>query len=217
VVLRKLCCLQMSLLLVFFVCGILLQYTEAATQVACVGDSITVAGYPQVLQGMLGATYNVSNFGVSGTTMLKNGDNPYWNTPAYKSALSSKADHVIIMLGTNDAKPYNWVHAANYSVDYRTMINVFKNLTSKPKIWINTPPPAYKDMVYSISQHNVNDVIVPEDHTIAQDNNVKLIDVFTATGGAQLLDPEWFYDGIHPNADGNQHIAMAVHTALTMM
>lgn len=35
-------------------------------------------------QTMLGNSYSVSNFGVSGTTMLKNGDSPYWSTGNYQ-------------------------------------------------------------------------------------------------------------------------------------
>lgn len=37
---------------------------------------------------------------------------------------------------------------ANYSIDYTSMIEVFKGLASNPKIFINTPPPVYKDGEY---------------------------------------------------------------------
>ena len=56
-------------------------------RVACVGDSITYGSgikgretksYPAQLAGMLGEDYVVKNFGVSGATMLKKGDKPYW-------------------------------------------------------------------------------------------------------------------------------------------
>jgi len=195
-----------------FLCVIGLVH--CATQVSCVGDSITVAGYPTNLQALLGNTYKVDNFGVSGTTMLKQGDNPYWNQQAYKNALASNPAVVVIMLGTNDAKPYNWVYGGNYSRDYASMIESFRVLPSKPAIHINTPPPVYIDGQFSISQHNVNDVIVPLVWQIAAENKVGLIDVFNATGGLQLTHPNWFYDGIHPNADGNAGIAAPVAAAL---
>ena len=54
-------------------------------KVACVGDSITQGSgaqkgksYPAQLQGLLGEGYLVGNFGVSGRTLLKKGDFPYW-------------------------------------------------------------------------------------------------------------------------------------------
>ena len=51
--------------------------------VACVGDSITFGAgtkkpatdsYPAQLAGLLGEKFDVKNFGVSGSTLLKNGD-----------------------------------------------------------------------------------------------------------------------------------------------
>jgi acyl-CoA thioesterase-1 len=36
--------------------------------------------------------------------MMKNGDYPYWAEEAYQDVLDSKADYIVLMLGTNDAK-----------------------------------------------------------------------------------------------------------------
>jgi len=142
--------------------------------------------------------------------MLKNGDSPYWNTQSYKDAIASNPTIVVIMLGTNDAKTWNWANGANYSADYNSMIGIFRALSSKPSIFLNTPPPVYIDGQFGISQHNLNDVIVPDVRKIAADNKVGIIEVFEATGGAQLKNSAWFPDGIHPNADGNNAIAGAV-------
>ena len=63
-----------------------------AVRVACVGDSITYGSgipdrehnsYPAQLQKLLGDGYEVRNFGVSGATLLKNGDKPYWKEKAF--------------------------------------------------------------------------------------------------------------------------------------
>ena len=66
-----------------------------ATQVACVGDSITAGylstcglTYPAHLQTLLGDEYNVTNYGVGGTTLLKHGDHPYWATAQFKAVKS---------------------------------------------------------------------------------------------------------------------------------
>src|SRR4051812_29307883 len=79
---------------------------EAKKRVACVGDSITQGvgaakgeSYPAQLQKLLGDGWEVLNFGVSGRTLLKKGDHPYWSEKAYENALASKPNAVIIMLG----------------------------------------------------------------------------------------------------------------------
>ncbi len=90
-------------------------------RVTCIGDSITEGGacnlsysYVNVLQEMLGSGFAVTNAGVSAKTMLKQGqcngggDCSYWNTATWPKALASTPDIVTIMLGTNDAKVFNW-------------------------------------------------------------------------------------------------------------
>ena len=65
--------------------------------------------------------YSVTNFGATGTTMMKKpranyADSPWWNTNLCKRLTAAKWDIIIIMLGTNDAKdagshgPHNWPH-----------------------------------------------------------------------------------------------------------
>lgn len=102
----------------------------SAKRVTCVGDSITSGGaclqesYVNDLQDMLGSTYEVLNAGKSGCTMLKDGldnnGNPYscWDGDEFKAALESKPDIVTIMLGTNDAKFFNWEGIQQNTGDY---------------------------------------------------------------------------------------------------
>lgn len=104
--------------------------TVPPVRVSCIGDSITYGvcgpleggGYVTMLQSILGSDYTVSNFGVSSMTMLKNGlcfptvnlSCSYWDTPQWGQALQSKPDIVTIMLGTNDAKTFNWNSSGIY-------------------------------------------------------------------------------------------------------
>lgn len=81
----------------------------APVRVACVGDSITAGvgaskgnAYPDQLGRMLGGKWAVMNFGVSGATLLNHGDKPYQKQAAFKKALDSQPNVVIIKLGTND-------------------------------------------------------------------------------------------------------------------
>jgi len=135
------------------------------SSVACVGDSITAGylstnnmDYPHQLQTMLGPKYAVKNWGAGGRTMLKKGDQPYWTTGPLRFALESKPDIVVLMLGTNDAKTGNW-HApliSEFPVDYKAMIDAFKNVSSDPKIYLMVPPPLYQDGAYGMNQTVIN-------------------------------------------------------------
>ena len=116
-----------------------------AVRVACIGNSITFGAgiknrsrdsYPSVLARMLGDNYWVKNFGVSARTMLNKGDHPYMNEPAYKNALAFNPNIVVIKLGTNDSKSFNWKYKADFMKDAQNMINAFKGLPSQPKIYL---------------------------------------------------------------------------------
>jgi lysophospholipase L1-like esterase len=208
--------------------------------IACVGDSITAGmglgrycrrkglchNFPELLQQKLGDGYKVWNLGVSGHTMQKNGDRPYWVSSAYSTLLNSNPDIVIIMLGTNDAKtkelggPGNWANdgqtgAAQYEDDYKAMIDSIKNLPSKPAIYIMIPPPAYAQH-WGISKHVVNEVFPGLIPKINQENALPFppIDIFNAMGGASLSKSNLFGDGIHPNAAGYKILAATVYQAL---
>ena len=123
-----------------------------AVRVACIGNSITFGAgirnrsrdsYPSVLARMLGDSYWVKNFGVSARTMLNKGDHPYMNEPAYKNALAFNPNIVVIKLGTNDSKSFNWKYKADFMKDAQTMIDAFKGLPSQPKIYLCYPSEAY--------------------------------------------------------------------------
>lgn len=53
------------------------------------------------------------------------------------------------MLGTNDAKTWNW-NATAYFNDYVDMGKKLINLPSKPKLYLMVPPPLYKEGVYGM-------------------------------------------------------------------
>ena len=90
------------------------------TKVTCIGDSITEGGgchsgsYVDLLRNLLGSDFSVLNAGSSGQTQLKkglcngSGTCSYWDTDAWQNALNTKASIITIMLGTNDAKAFNW-------------------------------------------------------------------------------------------------------------
>ncbi|MCF7954318.1 MAG: alpha-galactosidase [Phycisphaerae bacterium] len=188
-------------------------------RVACVGDSITYGAgindrvnnsYPAQLAGMLGEYSTVENFGVNAATLLKKGNKPYWNLNAYKNALAFKPDAVVIKLGTNDSKPGNWKHKAEYVGDYVELVQSFQKLDSKPTVWICYPVPAYPGQ-WGITDKVMKEEVMPLIDVVAKKTNVKIIDLYTALSGKKELFP----DTVHPNAAGAKIIAETVCKAIT--
>ncbi len=192
-----------------------------AVRVACIGNSITFGAgiknrsrdsYPSVLARMLGDNYWVKNFGVSARTMLNKGDHPYMNEPAYKNALAFNPNIVVIKLGTNDSKSFNWKYKADFMKDAQNMINAFKGLPSQPKIYLCYPSKAYLTGG-GINDDIISKEIIPMIKKLAKKNDLSVIDLHTAMDGM----PELFPDRIHPNEKGAQVMAKAVYQSISAL
>ena len=184
-------------------------------RVACVGDSTTqLSGWPQKLGTLLGAGYEATNYGVSGATLLKKGDSPYWSTPAFRQSHAAHPAIVVIMLGTNDSKPVNWnAHKADFVGDYEALIASYATLPSRPNIFLGLCAPAGPNG-YLIDGAVIADEILPLIERIATDAGVPTIDVYAAFGGAHP-DESLYSDLVHPNDKGGAVIAETVYAALT--
>ena len=161
--------------------------------------------YPVQLGKILGKKYEIKNFGNSGSTMLKKGDKPYWKQREFKAALEFNPNIVVIKLGTNDTKPQNWKHGDDYLDDYKSMISMFSNLSSKPKIYICLPVPVVQTR-WGITDEIVNDQIIPTLKKISEQTKCKIIDLNTPFNNKHNLIP----DKVHPNAKGATIIAKEV-------
>lgn len=192
---------------------------ENAVRVACIGNSITdgygigmspVNGYPAVLQKKLGEGYLVKNFGVSARTMMNKGDLPYMNELAWRDAQAFNPNIVVIKLGTNDSKTHNWVHGADeYRQSMQAMIDTLKALPSKPKIYLCSPIPAFKDS-WTINDSVIVNGEMPIIKKLAKKNKCQFIDLHTSyTYGDMMLN-----DGIHPNAKGAAKMADIIFDAI---
>lgn len=205
-----------------------------AIRVACIGNSITDGfgidmatqyGYPAQLQKKLGNGYWVKNFGVSSRTMLNKGDFPYMNEMAWRDALAFKPDIVLIKLGTNDSKPYNWQHKAEFRQDLEQMVLTLRPdlavsskkrkksksiVPAKPEIYLCTPIKAEKP-TWEISDSVIANEIIPIQQAVAAKYGLKVIDLHTLyEGGAQQM----LSDGIHPNGKGALRMAEIIFVAL---
>ena len=192
--------------------------TQGPIRVVCVGNSITAGigasdgahAYPAQLGNLLGNKYLVLNCGVSGRTLLKKGDFPYWNEKKYADAKNFDPQIVLIALGTNDSKSFNWLYKSEFYTDYATMINEFRSGGKNPHIFVCFPPPAFIDN-YSITNSVIYHEILP------------LVDSIRTTLGTSCIDYYHpllpyggnFPDGIHPNDAGALFMAQIAFKAIT--
>jgi len=194
------------------------SHAQNPIRVACVGDSITYGSqvegresnsYPAVLQGLLGEKFKVENFGVSGMTLLKKGDKPYWKNRIFKDATDFKPNIVVIKLGTNDSKPQNRTNITEFAGDLAALVDHFAAIDTKPKIYLCLPVPVYKTLS-GINEESVSTEIIPAIKKVAVEKKLPIIDLHTALSGQPLLFP----DGVHPNAAGAKLIAQTVHASI---
>lgn len=187
-------------------------------KIACIGNSITYGAgiqdrerysYPAQLQQMFGKRWEVRNFGLNGRTLLKKGDYPYWNERELIEAKEFNPNVVIIMLGTNDTKPWNWKYKNEFVSDYEKFIDEFQKLESHPRIYICNPAPAFPG-VWGIRDSIIRVDIIPSIKQIQREKNVSLIDLYTPFMGKSELFP----DEVHPNQDGARLIAREIYNIL---
>ena len=217
--------------------------------ISCVGDSITngssvnfSSSYPAILRRHFDRkSVEVHNFGSNGQTVLKVSDHSYWLEEEYRRAMLTRANHVVIQFGTNDAKPPNW-NEDLFRLDYTNLIERFQMMPTLPAVFICIPPPIYcpkrtaeneesntcwkyferSQITNNLLQHVIAD--------IAFKTGASLISNFKLLGGDKLLKPEAFfepgklkeeqwtniapYDGIHPNEYGNELMASNIATKI---
>lgn len=194
------------------------KISSEAIRVACVGDSITYGEgiadrehncYPAQLAVLLGPKYQVENFGVSGTTVLRNTRVAYVRQPEFLAALAFKPNRVVICLGTNDIKSHNWRYQEQFISDYLALITAFQNLDAQPHIFLCYPTPTFPGR-WDIDDAAITQELIPKIVEVATQTHLAVIDLHTALGGKKVLFP----DTVHPNAQGAGLIAEKIKRAL---
>ena len=186
----------------------------AKIRVACVGDSITQGVFVDqsvrwttVLQSDLGPRYDVENYGVSGTTLIKSGDSPYWKQAALGQAVAFQPNIVLIMLGTNDSKPQNLpAHPGEFGPDLKALIAQFTALPTHPKVWLVLPIPVFANGLAGISEGVLAGTIRPAIREVARQTKCPVIDLVPTLAP----HPEDSLDHVHPNPAGHKLIGDSI-------
>ncbi len=189
-------------------------------RIGTIGNSITegsglpdpsTQSYPAQLAVILQETYGdtciLENFGLTTTTMLKNGDVSYWDTQHLVDYLAFAPEICFIMLGTNDTKPQNWdSYGDEYFDDYIAMIDTIKQRNPSTKFIIAYPPPAFS-VQWGIRDSIVLNGVIPAVDSVLDQVDAELVDFYYP-----LLDSSHLFpDDIHPNAEGAGVMAQMIH------
>ena len=191
---------------------------QGERRIVCVGDSITYGqgvlfsretdSYTAILADMTNST--VVNYGLSSRTLLSSGNFPYTKEHHYTDSLSEQADVVIIMLGSNDSKPTFW-NKEQFMTEYSAMISSYLEMGSKPEVYVMIPPRVYIEQ----DGGNCDDATIGGELkdaviSLGEELSIGVIDLYALTTD----HPEWFSDGLHPNAEGNRAIAEEIAKAI---
>lgn len=192
-------------------------------KIACIGDSITFGAgvngkmnktWEHYLEEKLEDDWQVLNYGISGRTLLKGGDYPYTEEKFYSISQGIKADIYILMLGTNDSKPYNW-NEKLFGMELNEMVEEYLKIPNQPKVVLMTPPTCFEDEKLGKVAFDINnDIIGTEIYRIVKQcgetHRLDVIDLNQYTKSHS----EWFVDGVHPNSLGNERIAECIWTMI---
>ena len=184
-------------------------------RLAMIGNSITYGAnlanpatesYPNQLSNLLSDIYGdtcvVGNYGVSARTMMKSAETPIWNELLFANAIKSVPDICLILLGTNDSKPYRWdAWGSEFLGDYLSMIDTFQFRNPNTKFIVCYPPPIWKEHNYGTTfdtKHNDSILvtnIIPAIDTVVQQTGAILMDFHTPFVDSVQLFPDY----LHPS------------------
>jgi len=187
-------------------------------KVACVGDSITWGftivnrsknSYPAVLQQLLGDGFEVRNFGHNDAAARFDAETPYASKKAYRDSLAWEPDIVLLMLGTNDTKPWNW-NPGIFREDYLRLVQSYLALPSHPRVVLVAPIRIFRVLpVMALRPEVLEEGVRPAIRDIAAQLHLQLVDL------CDLFDSARFCrDGIHPQREGARLLAEALHKAV---
>lgn len=210
--------------LLFLFCLLLCTtlFAQKKIKVACVGNSITFGylladpateSYPSQLQQMLGASYEVANFGKSGATLLNQGHRPYMKQEEFQKAKAFAGDIVIIHLGINDTDPRDWPDYRDFFVtDYLALIDSFKVANPQCRIIISRLTPIFdRHPRFESGTRDWHDEIQLAIEAVAQYAGLQLLDLHEVLYPYPFMLP----DAVHPNKEGASLMAQAVYSAIT--
>ncbi|TWT43226.1 GDSL-type esterase/lipase family protein [Botrimarina hoheduenensis] len=199
-----------------------MDFEQEPLRIACVGASVTFGRglpnrrtncYPAVLQrrlDALGYRASVRNFGYSGATASRTGNEPYWRTPSFTAASRFRPQITLIMLGTNDAQFANAAARGALGADLADLVRHFRQVTEPPgEVLLAQPPPVFPP-VAEIDFTALVEEVRPAITAAAEQTRTQLVDFVTPLADRS----EAFPDGLHPTAAVAEQMAEVALAAI---
>ena len=194
--------------------------SKSAFNIACIGDSLTAVRhdtpincYPYNLGLILGEDYMVHNFGVSGTSITSGGvSGAYTATEQYTESLDIDADVIIILLGTNDAKPWENGAKESFKEDYKALVNSYREKFPEAEIYLVTSPTVSSDNSLNIPGAIIDSEIVDMQLELAEELELPILDFHEAFDKVNPFEEGYcLEDGVHFNEKGAKFLAGLIH------
>jgi|GEM_PF-3246187 sialate O-acetylesterase len=201
----------------------------AGKLVACVGDSITYGygvpgardteSYPAFLEQLChaaGTPIRTQNYGHNGACVLRNGKDPYDQTEEFRASLATRAQVVLMMLGTNDAAAYEDAESAQgwqpqrFKADLAALVDRYDNLPQAPLVVLVAPPCMKACKWGGHVPREVTQSVNACVRSLAGELGLPFADASEPTRDR----PELLMDCYHPNAVGNAILAEHLFRAL---
>jgi len=186
--------------------------------IVCLGDSITsgfmlpapaTSSFPSQLEKMSANKWKIVNAGLTGATVLKEGNIPIWSSDVFSLIKKTEPDVVVLMLGTNDTKDINWPYISSFIANYRAIIQQIRELPGPPEVLLCSIPPVEGFNRLGISAERVAE-LTRQVEKIAKATKTHYVDVSSPLAGK----PQLFLDGLHPNKQGAKVIAKLLMNSL---
>jgi len=182
-------------------------------RVAIIGDNIVqgdpadVASFRNQLSYQLGVTYNVRSFCRSGSAVTADSDPmalfSYKKLNDFQQAQDFSPDVVIIVLGTNDTKPENYVFIEKFEDEYKLLVRTFTQAEIQSRVILATPIPVLNKGDYPvIDNERLTTGIIPKIQRISEAMQLQLIDFYGIFMKRQDIALLYRKDDVHPNSLG---------------
>lgn len=189
--------------------------SSVPARISCIGDSITFGFglehreqecWVSLLPALLADECQTANYGLSGGCVLSDGLMPWLESPQAQEFWAAEEDLAIVMLGTNDVASTVW-NAGRFESEYSDLVARIQQKPGNPRVIIMLPPRVF---ISSALDEMLVEEVIPAIRRVQEQTGAGLIDLYTLT----MDHHEWFDDGIHPNAAGNEAIAACIADAL---
>ncbi len=182
--------------------------------VCCVGDSLTygfAAGdpasqsYPAVLAGLEGEgiRFRTENYGLSGACVDPDDVLSYVASTEYAASMETKAEVVLVMLGTNDA--FRSPNRDRLEENFAALLRGYLDLPQAPLVAVVLPPHVFIAS-YGVRYDDDLEEVAAGEKRVAAQLGLPIIDARSFSEGREDL----FADGVHFTAEGYALLAETI-------